>query len=395
MSCCNCHHREHEDDEEYDGEYDDIAETPPVLAVIMDLDGTLLNTEKATKGILNDFLKKYGKEVDREKEDNKLGMMHSESTAATVKDYDLPLTPEEFSKEIMALLIQRWPLAQALPGANRLIQHLHKQGIPFALASNSRTENVQKKVFNQQGWKESFSVIIGSDQVKSGKPSPDIFLEAAKRMGVDAANCLVIEDSVVGVMAGKAAGMKVVAVPSLQTQPDRYSIADSVLHSLLEFQPELWGLPAFEDWVRNALPIEPMYVQGLLQKGSLCEDTEDGPDALPDQVSGVYFGWARLSSNQIVKTVISVTWHQNTAKRVIRPHLIDEPDECISGQLLQILIVGYIREPSNKVNSPVHLEITEQNISIASEALDLTMFLHHKNSPLLAEKPIVDDITEE
>ncbi|XP_026397016.1 bifunctional riboflavin kinase/FMN phosphatase-like [Papaver somniferum] len=366
MSFCNFHHREHEDDEEYDGEYDDIAETPPVLAVIMDLDGTLLNTEKATKGILNDFLKKYGKEVDREKEDNKLGMMHSESTAATVKDYDLPLTPEEFSKEIMALLIQRWPLAQALPGANRLIQHLHKQGIPFALASNSRTENVQKKVFNQQGWKESFSVIIGSDQVKSGKPSPDIFLEAAKRMGVDAANCLVIEDSVVGVMAGKAAGMKVVAVPSLQTQPDRYSIADSVLHSLLEFQPELWGLPAFEDWVRKALPIEPMYVQGLLQKGSLCEDTEDGPDALPDQVSGVYFGWARLSSNQIVKTVISVTWHQNTAKRVIRPHLIDEPDECISGQLLQILIVGYIREPSNKVNSPVHLEITEQNISTYS-----------------------------
>ncbi|OVA04046.1 HAD hydrolase [Macleaya cordata] len=373
------------------------AETP-ILAVIMDLDGTLLNTEKATKGILKDFLKKYGKVLDSEKEDNRLGMMHKESTTSIVKDYDLPLTPEEFSKEIMPLFYQRqvpWPLAKALPGANRLIRHLHEHGVPLALASNSKTENVDKKVSNQQGWKESFLAVLGSDQVNSGKPSPDIFLEAAKRIGVDAANCLVIEDSLVGVTAGKAAGMKVVAVPSLQAQADRYTIADSVLHSLLEFQPEIWGLPAFEDWVGNALPIEPMYVKVLLQKGFLCETTDDGPDALPDQVMGGYFGWARLSTNNIVKVVLSIGW-QNlcTAKRVIRTHLIGESDKYLSGKHLQLLIVGYIHGPSSKENTSMDFEIPEEYISIASEALDLPMFFHHKNSPLLEEASLMEEIAD-
>ncbi|KAB1209813.1 Bifunctional riboflavin kinase/FMN phosphatase [Morella rubra] len=72
-----------------------------VLAVILDLDGTLLDTENATKGILKEFLTRYGKEVDREREDKKrLGMTQKESAAGIVKDYDLPLTPEQFVNEI-------------------------------------------------------------------------------------------------------------------------------------------------------------------------------------------------------------------------------------------------------------------------------------------------------
>ncbi|GMP24945.1 hypothetical protein CsSME_00002033 [Camellia sinensis var. sinensis] len=63
----------------------------------------------------------------------------------------------------------------------------------------------------------------------------------------------------VGVKAAKATGIKVVVVPSLQNAANQYYIADYVLHSLLEFRPELWGLPPFEDWVDNALPIEPLY----------------------------------------------------------------------------------------------------------------------------------------
>ncbi|KAK9284330.1 hypothetical protein L1049_023501 [Liquidambar formosana] len=217
-----------------------------VLAVILDLDGTLLNTEKATKDVLKEFLAKYGKVLDREKEDGMLGMAQKESAIAIVKNYDLPLTPDQFIKEITPFYIEKWPQARALPGANRLIRHLHKHGVPFALASNSLRDNIYAKITPHAGWKEYFSVILGIDQVKSGKPSPDIFLEAAKRMGVDAVRCLVIEDSLVGVRAAKAAGMKVVAVPP-QSEANRASIADSVLHSLLEFQPELWGLPPFED----------------------------------------------------------------------------------------------------------------------------------------------------
>ncbi|KAK7859568.1 bifunctional riboflavin kinase/fmn phosphatase [Quercus suber] len=67
-----------------------------------------------------------------------------------------------------------WLQAKPLPGANRLMKHLHKHGVPFALASNSLREYIDVKISLQKGWKEYFSVILGSDQVKSGKPSPDL-----------------------------------------------------------------------------------------------------------------------------------------------------------------------------------------------------------------------------
>ncbi|XP_058095615.1 bifunctional riboflavin kinase/FMN phosphatase-like [Magnolia sinica] len=243
---------------------DCLSPETKISAVIFDLDGTLLDTEKAAEYVLEEFLAKYGKELDSGKEDKRSGMGQNKSVATILEDYDLPVTASEFVKEVMPLYMARCSSAKALPGANRLISHLHKHKIPFALASNSKREGIGGKISHQKGWTELFSVILGSDQVESGKPSPDLFLEAAKRMGADVAHCLVIEDSLVGVRAAKNAGMKVVAVPSSVRQADRYSIADCVLHSLLEFQPELWGFPAFEDWVQNALPIEPLYIKCLL-----------------------------------------------------------------------------------------------------------------------------------
>ncbi|PSS16469.1 Riboflavin kinase, partial [Actinidia chinensis var. chinensis] len=315
-----------------------------ISAVILDLDGTLLNTEQATKGVLLELLARYGKVMDREKEDKRLGMIHEEFAMAIVEDYELPITPGCFSQEIMSMYYEKWVQAKALPGANRLIQHLHKHGVPFALASNSRRKSIDIKMSNQQVWREYFSVILGSDQVKSGKPSPDIFLEAANKMGVDAIHCLVIEDSLTGVKAGKAAGMKVVAVPTLQNAAEKYSIADSVLHSLLEFRPELWGLPPFEDWVDNALPIEPFYLKGSCRSGLLYQPSDSGESPLPDQDFGLYFGWAKFDTHEIM-VVASIGWDYGccTCKRKIQIHLLDRSNEPICNPQVQILLVGYIR----------------------------------------------------
>ncbi|CAK9143893.1 unnamed protein product [Ilex paraguariensis] len=178
-----------------DIQFELLTPTTHVSAVILDLDGTILNTEQATRDVLKEFLARYGKVVDRDKENKRLGMIHKESTIAIVKDYDLPITPDQYSHYIMPMYQEKWLQAKALPGANRVIKHLHKHGVPLALASNSVRKNIDMKISLQQGWKEYFSVILGSDQVKSGKPAPDIFLEAANKMGVDAVHCLVIEDS--------------------------------------------------------------------------------------------------------------------------------------------------------------------------------------------------------
>ncbi|XP_010689896.2 bifunctional riboflavin kinase/FMN phosphatase isoform X1 [Beta vulgaris subsp. vulgaris] len=217
-----------------------------ISAVILDLDGTLLDTEIATRSVLSEFLAGYGKVLITDKEHGRVGRTQKESAAAIVKNYELPLTPEQFIDEITPLYRAKWKDSKTLPGANRLIQHLHKHEIPFALASNSLREYIDAKISYQKGWKEWFAVILGSDEVLSGKPSPDLFLEAAKRISVDPCNCLVIEDSLIGVKAAKAAGMKVVVVPS-QSEVDAVALADASLHSLSEFQPELWGLPSFDD----------------------------------------------------------------------------------------------------------------------------------------------------
>ncbi|KAL1812772.1 hypothetical protein ACET3Z_022837 [Daucus carota] len=353
-----------------------------VSAVILDLDGTLLNTEVLNKDVLKDYLEGYGKEVDQKKEDMRSGMSHHEFRLAIIKEYDLLITPDQFTEEIRPMYRERWLLARALPGANRLIKHLHNQKVPFALASNSLTKNVEAKVSHQPGWTEYFPIVIGSDQVKSGKPSPDIFLEAANRMGVNAACCLVIEDSLIGVKAAKAAGMKVVAVPSLQSESDQFSIADMVLHTLLDLQPEVWGLPPFEDWVSGVVPIEPVHVRGLYKNGFLHELEGHGASALPDQVVGVYFGWAQCESPNILKILMSIKWERNccSLEKVIHVCPIDESGKANPDQKMQVMLVGYIGG-HNKEKSSSENKILEEDKVLAMTALKSSAFTHHSCMP--------------
>ncbi|KAM0049950.1 putative riboflavin kinase [Helianthus debilis subsp. tardiflorus] len=354
-----------------------------ISAVIFDLDGTLLNTEQVTKDLLKEFLVGYGKVVDMEKENKRMGMIHHESAIAVVKDYDLPITPQQYSQSIMPMYHERWLQAKPLPGVNRLMKHLQKHGIPFALASNSVKKNVLVKVSSQEGWGESFSVILGSDEVKSGKPSPDLFLEAASRMGVDASSCLVIEDSLVGIKAGKAANMQVVAVPSIQTESDEYSIADYVIHSFLDFQPQIWGLPPFDEWVMKALPIDPIRFKGSYKNGFLEEISDNAASDIPGQAWGVYFGWVDFDSPDRFKIVVSIRWDCSCGsfRRNIQACFINGSNEQICDQQIEVALVGYIRGFQTMQNPLTDAQILDDDKSIAEACLDSAAYSYHRCSP--------------
>nr|CAD1834367.1 unnamed protein product [Ananas comosus var. bracteatus] len=387
-----------------------------ISAVVLDLDGTLLDTE-GDEGDIGEFLAMYGKVPDLEKEEKRLGQMHKESAAEIVRDYELPLSGRSFRRRSCRCIrkdlilfwnyeksTHQWPQAKPLPGVNRLIRHLHKHGIPLGLASNSIRKHIETKLSHHKDWKESFSVILGGDDVNHGKPSQTCwylsfkFLEAAKRLGVDSSSCLVIEDSVVGVRAAKASGAKVVAAPSLQSQVENYSIANSVLHSLLEFQPELWAfhhlkiVHFYADSstfrVQNTLPIEPLLVRDLLcevvSDAILSVNTENcSCESLPDQLWGVLFGWAKLEKHGTYKMVASIGWDLSLGipKRVTRLSLLD-PIENFKEELLHLLLVGYIRKLQNEENMSEALKISEEDESIARAALDLPVFAHHANNLL-------------
>ncbi|XP_073039872.1 bifunctional riboflavin kinase/FMN phosphatase isoform X2 [Primulina eburnea] len=367
-----------------------------VSCVILDLDGTLLNTDCIVSDVLRVYLVKHGKQWDGRRAHRIVGKTPYEAAAAVVEDYKLSISADELLSETSPIFSDQWCKIKAQPGANRLIKYLKSNGVPMVLASNSPKANIEAKISHHQDWKESFSFIIGGDEVKSGKPSPEIYIEAAKRLNMDPSSCLVIEDSLPGVIAGKEAGMEVVAVPSLPKQSQLFTSADEVINSLLDFRPEKWGLPAFEDWIEGTLPIEPWYIGGPVIKGfgrgskvlgipTANLSTEGYSDLLSDHPSGVYFGWACLATRGVYKMVMSIGWNPyfNNTEKTIEPWLLHDFNEDFYGEDLQLVIVGYVRPEANFPSLETLIAKIHEDREIAEKALDLPLYLKYKEDTYL------------
>ncbi|CAN6460509.1 unnamed protein product [Victoria cruziana] len=368
----------------------------PVSCVILDLDGTLIDTEGIVDDVLKVFLVKYGKKWDGRGTPNRTGKTPREAAAAIIEDYELPCSMEEFMAEITPFYTDFWSKIKALPGADRLIKHLHSHGVKIALASNSSRDGIEQKISYHHGWKESFSVIIGGDEVQEGKPSPEIFLEAAKRLNATPSSCLVIEDSVPGITAGKAAGMEVVAVPSIPNQTHLYDSADEVINSLLDLQLEKWGLPQFDDWIEGTLPIDPWQIGGPVIKGygrgkkvlgipTANLPTDGFSDVLSLHSSGVYFGWAGLENRGIYKMVMSIGWkpYFNNAEKTVEPWLLHDFNEDFYGEQLRLVVVGYIRPQANFASLSDLIGRIHEDRRIAEKALDKPLYAGYKDAPYL------------
>ncbi|KAG8298212.1 Pseudouridine-5'-phosphatase [Homalodisca vitripennis] len=147
-----------------------------------------------------------------------MGTKEQDTVRILVEELKLPVDVEEFNKEYMNCIVPTLSDVELKPGAEKLVHHFHKNGVPLAMATSSGIESCEIKLKRFSELKSCFHhIVMGSSdkEVVNGKPAPDIFFLAAKRFPDNPSpnKCLVFEDSYNGVLAARAAGMQVVMVP--------------------------------------------------------------------------------------------------------------------------------------------------------------------------------------
>ena len=182
-------------------------------AVIFDLDGTLCDSMWVWTDIDRGFFESRGIDVDEKELQSAIeGMSFSETAEYFVATYPLPETAEELMELWNEMALARYRTdVQLKEGVREYLDFLHQRGMKLAIGtSNSR--KVVETFLDVQGIASYFAAITTSCEVHAGKPAPDVYLETAKKLGEDPADCLVFEDLLMGIEAGQNAGMTVCAV---------------------------------------------------------------------------------------------------------------------------------------------------------------------------------------
>ena len=202
-------------------------------AVVLDLDGVLVDSEEAWDEARRELVAERGGEWKEGATHAMLGMSSPEWSAYVRDELGVDMAPQEISDAVVERLVAGYrrglPL---LPGAVEAVRALGERW-PLGLASSSNAP-VIALVLEETGLDAVIRAWVSSEEVARGKPAPDVYLEAARRIDADPARCVAVEDSSNGLRAAAAAGMAVVAVPmrAFPPAPDALALADAQLPDL-------------------------------------------------------------------------------------------------------------------------------------------------------------------
>ena len=211
-----------------------------IEAVVFDLDGVIVDSEHVWDDVRQRLAEERGGRWHDQASRDMMGMSSPEWSRYMHDVIGLSEPPEEINTEVVrrleALYREEIPL---LPGAVEAVRSLAARW-PLGLASSSNRELIDL-VLETSGLAPYFTATVSSEEVARGKPAPDVYLEAAGRLGVDPRRCAAVEDSENGIRSAKDAGMRVIAIPNPQYPPadEALALADVVLQSTAALTPEV------------------------------------------------------------------------------------------------------------------------------------------------------------
>jgi HAD superfamily hydrolase (TIGR01509 family) len=185
------------------------------------------------------YVRKRGGRYDADVQRAMMGMSAPEWSRFLHEDACVPEEPEAINRDVVELMLEAYRRELPLvPGAVEAVRRV-AEAFPLALASSSNRA-IFEEVLELAGLAECFRATVSSEEVERGKPAPDVYLEAARRLGVAPGSCAAVEDSHAGIRSAKSAGMRVVAIPNASYPPDdeALALADLTLESLDELTPE-------------------------------------------------------------------------------------------------------------------------------------------------------------
>jgi HAD superfamily hydrolase (TIGR01509 family) len=194
--------------------------------VIFDLDGLLLDSEQVWDAAREELANERGGRWHPKAQRDMMGMSSPEWSRYMHDVIGLSEPPEEINAEVVRRLERRYrDHLPVIPGAREAVERLAERW-PLALASSSNRELIDLAL-ELMGLTHHFKATVSSEEVTRGKPAPDVYLEAAHRLGVDPTRAAAIEDSHNGIRAAKAAGMRVIAIPNNHFPPDEDALAQA------------------------------------------------------------------------------------------------------------------------------------------------------------------------